>query len=124
MNLLDVNLLVALIWKDAEGHETAHRWLAGKKLAVCPITELGFLRVSMSPAFNASMEDARAALGDFLKNESPQFVPDDERALAGKTAGSRALLTDFYLANLAAKHSMKLATLDAGIKHPAVVFVS
>ena len=39
-------------------------------------------------------------------------------------AGGRALLTDFYLANLAAKHSAKLATLDTGIKHPAVAFVS
>ena len=32
-------------------------------------------------------------------------------------------VTDFYLASLAEKHGMKLATLDEHIKHPAVVLV-
>ena len=32
-------------------------------------------------------------------------------------------VTDFYLASLAEKYGMKLATLDEYIKHPAVVLV-
>jgi predicted nucleic acid-binding protein len=32
-------------------------------------------------------------------------------------------VTDFYLAALADKHGMKLATLDEKIKHPAAVVV-
>ncbi len=123
MNLLDVNLLVSLIWKESEGHEAALRWVSGKKTAICPTSELGFLRVSMSPAFNASMADSRLALSDFIQREKPQFIPDDERALSGRVATSRALITDFYLANLAQKHSLKLATLDTGIKHPAAILV-
>lgn len=31
-----------------------------------------------------------------------------------------AQVTDIYLAELASRHGMKLATLDASIKHPAV----
>jgi len=30
-------------------------------------------------------------------------------------------VTDRYLAELAARHDLKLATLDGGIKHPAAV---
>ena len=32
-------------------------------------------------------------------------------------------VTDSYLADLAARHGLKLGTLDTGIKHPAAVVV-
>ena len=84
-----------------------------------PITELGFLRVVTSPAHNVSMSDAREALADWLKHNKPEFIPAGIRALEGSSAPSSAKTTDWYLANLAAAHGMKWATLDTRAKHPA-----
>jgi predicted nucleic acid-binding protein len=73
--LLDVSTLVALLWKTHTDHPKASAWWAAKDLVVCPITELGFLRVVTSPAFNASMTQARQVLSDFLSKEAPEFIP-------------------------------------------------
>jgi hypothetical protein len=86
--------------------------------------ELGFLRVSTSPAFNATMADARKVLSDFLVSEKPVFIADDLSALAGEVAPTSGKTTDWYLGNLAAAHGMKWATLDAGAKHPSACLVS
>ena len=84
--LLDVSTLLSLIWASSSHHETAKRWRVGKKIALCPITELGFLRVSTSSAFNATMEQSRKALADFIADEGAVFIPADIRALDGKKA--------------------------------------
>lgn len=68
IHLLDVSTLIALIWPSHVHHSQASTWRQDKKLALCPITELGFIRVSTSPAFNAAMPDARQALADFIGN--------------------------------------------------------
>jgi hypothetical protein len=122
--LLDVSTLVALLWTDHQDHAKANQWAAGKKLAVCPITELGFLRVVTSPAFNATMPDARAVLASFLAVEKPAFVPADVRALAGEVAPGSGKTTDWYLANLAQHHGLTWATLDTRAKHPAAMLVA
>lgn len=122
--LLDVSALVALLWKNHASHATAARWAEGKALAVCPLTELGFLRVSTSPAFNATMEEARTTLQRFLERESPAFIPADMRALAGEIAATSGKTTDWYLGSLAAKHGMKWATLDTRAAHPARALVA
>ena len=45
--LLDVNVLVALFWPNHNHNKPAQAWFEGvKRFATCPITELGFLRVS------------------------------------------------------------------------------
>jgi predicted nucleic acid-binding protein len=44
---------------------------------------------------------------------------DDLPALDSRPKTSEQV-TDFYLANLAAKHGLKLATFDEGLTHPAV----
>ncbi len=111
--LLDVSTLVALAWTSNLHHANATRWAKGKTLAVCPITELGFLRVVTSPAHNASMKQAREVLADWLQANDPEFIPADQRALEGDVAPSSGKTTDWYLANLAEKHAMKWATLDA-----------
>ena len=116
--LLDVSTIVALLWSDHADHSKAHTWATGKKLAVCPFTELGFLRVVTSPAFNASMADARKVLENFLQTESPEFIPADLRVLAGLTAPTSGKTTDWYLANLAHAHGLKWATLDTRANIP------
>jgi toxin-antitoxin system PIN domain toxin len=117
--LLDVNALIALIWTDHASHTKAEKWTAGKSLATCPFSEVGFLRVSTNPkALGASMADARKLLADFLKRHRVEFVSADLPALKSPGAKSDEI-TDLYLAELAASKAMKLATLDQGIRHAA-----
>ena len=122
--LLDVSTLVALLWHTHVNNAKAVAWAADKTLAVCPLTELGFVRVVTSPAFNATMAQARATLKDFLQKQSPQFIPADARALDGETAPSSGKTTDWYLANLAKAHGMKWATLDKKANHPNAELVN
>ena len=123
-HLLDVSVLVALVWPSHADHSRVTTWRAGRSLALCPIAELGFLRVSTSPAFNATMEDARQALKDFIQDENPDWIPDDVHALDGHVAPSSAKTTDWYMANLAAAHGMKWATLDGRARHPSADLVA
>jgi uncharacterized protein len=118
-HLLDISTLIALIWPSHVFFDKANAWRKGKTLVLCPITELGFIRVSTSAAFNASMSDARKALADFISDEKPEFIAADARALDGEPSPSSAKTTDWYLANLASAHGMKWATLDEKARHPA-----
>ena len=112
--LLDVNALIAAIWKNHPDHAATDAWLAGKELATCPISELGFLRVSTNPkALNAEMTTTRQLLEAFLQKHKAQFVADDLPALDAPAQKS-GQVTDHYLAELAVSNGMKLATLDAG----------
>jgi predicted nucleic acid-binding protein len=122
--LLDVSTMVALLWKEHADHSKTRSWAAGKKLAVCPFTELGFLRVVTSPAFNATMTDAREVLEIFLAEETPEFIPANIRALQGEVAPGSSKTTDWYLANLARAHGMNWATLDTRANHPARTLVA
>ena len=123
-HLLDVNVLLASIWTTHPLHATATAWLPGKAVVVCPISELGFVRIStQKKAFNFTMADARTGLEKFLSERNATRIPDDLPALDSKPVTSEQV-TDHYLADLAAKHGLKLATLDARIKHAAVELIS
>ena len=117
---MDVNLLIAAIWSTHTNHQKADAWTKDKELVTCPISELGFLRISTHPrGLNCDMAGARALLEDFLSKHSVEFVPSDLPALKSHAARSDQV-TDIYLAELASARGMKLATLDAAIKHSAV----
>jgi predicted nucleic acid-binding protein len=118
--LLDISLLLAGIWRTHSLHSKADTWLVGKELTVCPLSELGFLRISTHPKgpFRAGMADARWLLTDFLKKNRCAFVSADLPGLQSQATNSE-VMTDCYLADLAARHGMKLATLDARIRHHA-----
>ena len=121
-SLLDVSTLVALIIEGHEFNQRANDWLSGKKVALCAISELGFLRVA-ALAYGVELSAAREALQQFKADHKPEFLPCDVSALQGRESPSAAKTTDYYLANLAEKHGMKWATLDTGIKHPAALIV-
>ncbi len=123
-HLLDVNVLLAAIWQEHPHHERAFAWLHGKKITVCPIAELGFIRISTNAksSFGAPMDKARDLLEKFLSERKAGRIPDDLPALESRPAKSDEV-TDFYLAALAQKHGCKLATLDARIKHSAVTLI-
>ena len=121
--LLDVNLLIAAIWSTHIDHPKADAWITGKALATCPISELGFLRISTHPkALNCTMEGARTLLDDFLSKHAVEFVSSDLPALISRASKSDEV-TDLYLADLASAKGMKLATLDTGITHLSIEIV-
>ena len=121
--LLDISVLLAWLWEQHENHRRVLAWEAGQSIAVCPLTELGFLRISTSPAFGASMEQAREMLQDWLRQRQPQFTPCDLRALDSTAAPTSGKTTDFYFGNLAAVRSMQWATLDEHSGHPAAFVI-
>ena len=121
--LLDVSALMALLWETHVHNERVTEWVTGQQIAVCPLTELGFLRISTQPSFGLSVAGARKVLKDWKAARRPQFFPCDLEALATDPPSAGAQTTDFYLASLAAQHGMQLATLDEGIKHQAAFII-
>jgi predicted nucleic acid-binding protein len=117
--LLDVSALLALLWETHEFHERVTRWQENQSLAACPITELGFLRISTQASFGLSPAEARRLLREWKNGRKPIFVSCDLTPLEGDEPPGSGKTTDFYLASLAAKHGMERATLDDGVKHPA-----
>lgn len=112
-HLLDVNLLLACAWSGHPDHARANRWLNSKvKFATAPITQMGFLRVSMSAAYGASFADAQNALGAILQLKSHRFVTDAVRAGSLAALSSNKDVTDAHFVKLAASHDLRLATLD------------
>ena len=123
--LLDVNMLIAAIWRDHQDQRRVEAWLQARQMATCPISELGFLRISSGDTFpfRADPQSCRNALSEFVRKHRCRFIPDDfsPRRIA---AESSTQFTDLYLAELAERHRMKLATLDARIIHRAIELVS
>ncbi|HEY1662075.1 MAG TPA: PIN domain-containing protein [Verrucomicrobiae bacterium] len=118
--LLDVNTLIALLWDSHDHNERVERWLdTGEMVAVCPLTEIGFLRISTQPNFGATVDQARKMLKVWKDTKKPEFIPCDIETLKTFTPPSGTKTTDFYLAGLAEAHNMKLATLENNLGHKA-----
>jgi toxin-antitoxin system PIN domain toxin len=114
--LLDVNLLLAWGWESHLRHSEAGAWLdALDVFHTCPIVELGFLRVSMSPGFQATLADAKAVLESLTGRATAKFIPDSARPVDIADVASHRYTTDAYLVKLAGDHGLKLATLDESL---------
>jgi len=117
--LLDTNLLIALTWPNHTEHRKARRWFRGvRRFATCPLTQLGFCRISTHVRYAASATDALAAIRAWMSHPAHEFWPDD-LALNDElvpTISSHQQFTDAYLLALARRHGGRLATLDAGIR--------
>ncbi len=125
-HLLDVNMLVALAWKEHVFHESAQRWFAGLEddaWATTTVTESGFIRVSVNPAVSQNAVSWHAALtmlGTIRATPGHQRWSDDVELATSPLAQrapvvSHRQVTDVHLAALAALHNGRLATLDRGI---------
>ena len=113
-DLLDVNLLLACAWSGHPDHARANRWLNSvAEFSTAPVTQLGFLRVSMSAAYGASFADAQTALQAILQLPAHRFVNDAVSADSLPTLSNGKDVTDAHFVRLAASHGLKLATLDA-----------
>ncbi len=125
-HLLDTNLLIALAWPQHIHHAAAHDWfdtVGHSAWATCPITQLGFVRISSNPRIIAEAVAPREALQMLRRITALSghlFWRDEVTPLETTVFNSVALVghrqvTDAYLLALAQHHHGKLATLDGGI---------
>ncbi len=117
--LLDVNVLMALLWENHEHHHVARGWLRGvTDFATCPVSQLGFARVSSHPSLGYSMspDQAFSVLRAFLADGRHHFVSDDlsctDRVVRTDVMLSANQITDHYLVALSRHHHFTLATFD------------
>ena len=120
--LLDVSALLALLWKRHLNHARVQSWAGAHELAVCPISELGFLRVSCL-AYKSSIADAAATLSSWADAQKPRFFPCDLPVLSVPIAPDGGKTTDFYLCELAQRNDGLVATLDERIMHDAAFLI-
>jgi uncharacterized protein len=110
----DGNLLIAFKWLNHERHEAARAFFARNvRVVTCPITELNLVRVLMQKGHTPS--EADKSLADFVARHRSELIPADISAteIAGFNLGHRTT-TDSYLAMLAKRHGVRIATLDEG----------
>jgi len=124
-DLLDANLLIALVVEEHVHHEAAERWSAVRRapFATCPITQGSLVRFLVREG--ATGDGARSFLVEVLASDRHRFWPDDlsyDQVALGSVVGHRQV-TDAYLAGLARKRGGRVATLDRGLAalHPDVV---
>lgn len=121
--LLDVNVLLALGYTAHVHHTRVEYWLADRrdrcapsevKLATCPTTELGFIRVAFGPArLTPNVAEARSDLERPKLRERMLFFSD--RVVGNALPGwvtKPAHTTDGHLLMLAKANGARLATLD------------
>ncbi len=120
--LLDVNVLMALLWENHEHHHIARGWFHGvSDFATCPVSQLGFARVSSHPAlgYGMSPDQAFGVLRGLLADRRHQFVPDDlscvDRVVRTDLMIGANQVTDRYLVALVRQHGVTLATLDESL---------
>lgn len=124
--LLDVNVLVALLWEEAEAHAAAREWFASnarKGWATCPFTQAGFVRiVSNTAMLRHAVRPAQAleVLQENLKHASHEFWHDDLTIIDAVAPFRQQLsghqqITDAYLLGVAAKHKGRFVTFDKAI---------
>lgn len=126
--LLDVNVLIALLWKPHPQHETAQAWFrrSGKHgWATCPFTQTAFVRIVSNPVFSgdaAAPEQAMSLLTPNLGLSSHEFWPDDlplAEAIAPfrKRIHGHRQIADAYLLGLALHRKAKFATFDRALSY-------
>jgi uncharacterized protein len=115
-HLRDFNFLLACGWESHAEYLRASRWLSrAKSIATWAISEMGFLRVSLSSAYGASFADAMTALGAIVAMSTHRFLPDATRAQSLPPVSTSKDVTDAHLVHLARRHRLKLATFDAAL---------
>jgi hypothetical protein len=128
--LLDVNVLVALSDQRHDQNMAARSWFAasGKhNLAICPLTEAGFLRITTNPAFrpgSRTFEQAVAILQGLKALPGYSYWGIEESwvvltaPFAARIKGHQQV-RDAYLLGLAIKADGVLITFDRGLRYMA-----
>ncbi|MXZ69890.1 MAG: PIN domain-containing protein [Acidobacteria bacterium] len=126
IQLLDVNVLIALAWPNHVHHGAARSWFARWRAtgwATCAMTEAGFVRVSCNPSAvkqSVTPAEAIALLSRLRQLESHTYWAMDRSitalpsAILARIQGHRQI-TDAMLVALAMQYGGQLATFDAGL---------
>jgi len=127
VDLLDANLLIALVVDNHVHHGPAERWTMARAaaFATCPVTQGSLVRFLVREG--ASGVEARQFVREVFADRRHRFWPDDlayDVVDLGAVVGHRQV-TDAYLAGLARMHGGRLATLDRGLAavHPDVALL-
>jgi predicted nucleic acid-binding protein len=115
-HLLDVNALLACEHQGSPHHEVFHAWAKRtglRNLVTCGLVELGFIRVSMQ-VFGYSLAQAQTALAA-IKPKLGGFIETAPSPQLSSWASTPGKTTDAYLAQIAARHGLTLATFDHAI---------
>lgn len=127
MNLLDVNVLLALLWPTHPDFEVADAWFRANSRAgwaTCAITQSGFIRISAQKSFQHSdrtIDAIAQGLEKATTSSSHRFLNIDfpfqmvRKICTGGVVGHRQI-TDAYLLTLAIKNKAKFISLDAGVR--------
>jgi len=122
-DLPDVNVLVALFKPSHQHHTVAHHWFENcAAFATTPMTEAGFVRVSMTRTPFEEPRSAQEAINDLIelrRSKNALFWADnisltDNRAVIAQLSGPKQV-TDTHLLNLAISYGGRLVTFDQRI---------
>ena len=125
-----MNVLIALLEPGHWFFEKAQEWFksSGKEdWGYCPITEIGFVRITTNPSFYPgprTQEQASAALIELSDHPGFRYWPLTEswNAVAAPFAvriTGHQQATDAYLLGMAIKEGGVLVTFDRGLKYLA-----
>lgn len=115
--LLDTNVVLALMWRNAYGHEAAHAWIQqANHFFTTPSTEWAALRVSLRKA-QGNVSEVLAALTSIVRHrkQKPAMdarLPDTDWPVWRHLHGHK-LTSDFWLLATAEALDTELVTLDA-----------
>jgi predicted nucleic acid-binding protein len=113
--LLDVNLILASRWTTHADHSAVANWLDSvPEFHTCAITELGFVRVSLTAAYQATWNEVLESLEALHARAGHRFLADDVDGAASPATGAKDT-TDAHLISLSKKYGPKLATLDESL---------
>ena len=115
--LLDVNALIALGYKQHVFHQRVSGWAAGKSLATCSITELGFVRIlAQLPEADISVTTSREMLATMKRERRLKQISDSQSVVdLPAWVEKPGQITDGHLLALAQSNNSALATCDEGI---------
>lgn len=115
--LLDVNALIALGYRQHVFHKRVARWAAGKSLATCSISELGFVRIlAQLPEVDIPVKTSLEMIATMKSERRITQIVDSQSAVdLPAWVQTPRQITDGHLLGLAKSNNSALATCDEGI---------
>ena len=110
-----MNFILASRWTTHPEHQAAKAWVDSvSEFHTCAITELGFVRISLSAAYQATWNETQESLKKLHTRRGHRFLADDVDGTVSPETNSSDT-TDAHLVILAKRHGLKLATLDSAL---------
>ena len=128
MNLLDINVWIALAFNQHQNYNSARTWFDGlpgeRRCYFCRFTQLGFLRLSTNPKANPlqtqTLNQAWAVYDETLLDPRVGFLAEPEglegpwRQWSQLGTYSHHVWNDAYLAAFALAGGCEVVTFDKG----------